>query len=52
MERYQRTMIGNGLLVVLVAMLAGFMLIFKLIGGMELWPETGRTDAKAPAAAE
>lgn len=38
MERYQRLMIGNGLLVILVAMLSGFMLMFKLIGGIEVWP--------------
>ncbi len=38
MERYQRIMIGNGLLVILVAMLAGFMLMFNLIGGIEIWP--------------
>jgi hypothetical protein len=37
-DRMQRVMISNGLLVILVAMLAGFMLIFKLIGGFELWP--------------
>ncbi len=38
MERLQRIMIGNGLLVVLVAMLAGFMLMFSLLGGVEVWP--------------
>lgn len=40
MERLQRIMIGNGLLVVLAAMLAGWMLIFSLIGGLEIWPGT------------
>lgn len=40
MERYQRIMIGNGLLVILVAMFAGFMLMFQLIGGIEVWPGT------------
>lgn len=40
MARLQKIMIGHGLLVVLVAMLAGFMLIFKLIGGLEIWPGT------------
>ncbi|MGR8947766.1 MAG: isomerase [Gammaproteobacteria bacterium] len=40
MERYQRIMIGNGMLVILVAMLAGFMLMFNLIGGVEVWPGT------------
>ena len=38
MDRLQRIMIGNGLLVVLAAMLAGFMLMFSLIGGVEIWP--------------
>ena len=38
MERYQRLMLGNGLLVILVAMLSGFMLMFRLIGGLEIWP--------------
>lgn len=40
MDKLQKIMIGHGMLVVLVAMLAGFMLIFKLIGGMEIWPGT------------
>jgi len=31
-------MIGNGLLVILVSMLSGFMLMFNLLGGMEVWP--------------
>ena len=38
MEQLQKIMIGNGLLVILIAMLAGFMLMFKLIGGLEYWP--------------
>lgn len=38
MERLQRIMIGNGLLVILVSMFAGFMLMFLLIGGVEVWP--------------
>jgi hypothetical protein len=38
MEGLQKTMIGNGLLVILAAMLAGFMLMFNLLGGMEVWP--------------
>ena len=38
MERYQRIMIANGLLVILVAMLAGLMLMFNLLGGIEIWP--------------
>ena len=38
MERLQRIMIGNGLLVVLAAMLSGFMLTFSLLGGFEVWP--------------
>ncbi len=38
MDRLQRIMIGHGLLVILVAMLAGFMLMFSLLGGFEIWP--------------
>jgi hypothetical protein len=38
MERLQRIMIGNGLLVVLAAMMSGFMLMFSLLGGIEVWP--------------
>lgn len=38
MDRLQRVMLANGFLVVLVAMLAGFMLMFSLLGGMEIWP--------------
>ncbi len=38
MERYQRLMIANGFLVMLVSLLAGFMLIFNLVGGIEIWP--------------
>jgi styrene-oxide isomerase len=34
-------MLANGLLVVLAAMFAGFMLMFSLLGGFEIWP--GRT---------
>lgn len=39
-DRLQQIMLGNGLLVMLVAMLAGFMLIFGLTGGFEIWPGT------------
>lgn len=38
MERLQRIMIANGLLVILVSMLSGFMLMFNLLGGVEIWP--------------
>lgn len=38
MERLQRLMIGHGMLVVLAAMFAGFMLMFSLLGGLEVWP--------------
>lgn len=38
MEHYQKIMVINGLLVLTVAMLSGFMLIFSLIGGLEVWP--------------
>ena len=40
MDRLQRIMIGNGLLVILAAMCAGFMLMFSLLGGVEIWPGT------------
>ncbi len=40
MARLQRIMIGNGLLVILASMLAGFMLMFGLLGGLEIWPGT------------
>ena len=38
MERLQQITIGNGLLVVLAAMLAGIMLMISLLGGWEVWP--------------
>ena len=38
MDRLQRIMISNGLLVILAAMFAGFMLMFSLLGGIEIWP--------------
>ncbi len=40
MDRLQRVMLANGLLVVLVSMFAGFMLMFSLLGGLEVWPGT------------
>lgn len=40
MERLQQLMFGHGLLVILAAMLAGFMLMFNLLGGIEVWPGT------------
>ena len=40
MDRLQRIMLANGMLVMLVAMLAGFMLMFSLLGGFEIWPGT------------
>lgn len=40
MERLQRIMIGHGLLVLLASMFAGFMLMFSLLGGFEIWPGT------------
>ncbi len=39
MERLQRIMLVNGFLVILFAMLAGLMLTFSLLGGLEIWPE-------------
>ena len=38
MENLQRITLLNGLLVILVASVAGFMLIFQLVGGFEIWP--------------
>ena len=38
MQRFQKLMIGNGLLVIVMAMIAGFMLGFGLIGGLEIYP--------------
>ncbi|MEM7019736.1 MAG: isomerase [Pseudomonadota bacterium] len=38
MERHQRIMICHGLLVIFAATLAGFMLMFNLVGGLEVWP--------------
>lgn len=40
MERLQQLMFGHGLIVILAAMLAGFMLMFNLLGGIEVWPGT------------
>ena len=38
METLQRQMVGHGLLVMVAALLAGFMLGFGLIGGLEVIP--------------
>ena len=38
MKELQRIMMINGMLVILIAMLAGFMLLFQLVGGLEVWP--------------
>ena len=38
METLQRQMVGHGLLVMVAALLAGFMLGFGLIGGLEVMP--------------
>ena len=38
MENLQRIMLINGFIVILVSMLAGFMLMFTLLGGLEVWP--------------
>jgi hypothetical protein len=40
MEKYQQLMIGNAFLVIAMSMLAGFMLGFGLIGGLEIYPGT------------
>ena len=37
-DRLQKLMLGHGLLVILVSMLAGYMLMFSLLGGFEVWP--------------
>jgi len=39
-DRLQRQMLGHGLLVILVSMFAGYMLMFGLTGGLEIWPGT------------
>ncbi|MEM7541643.1 MAG: isomerase [Pseudomonadota bacterium] len=39
-DRLQKLMLGHGFLVVMVAMFAGFMLFFLLVGGLEVWPGT------------
>ena len=36
MDNLQRIMLLNGLLVILVASLSGFMLLFQLVGGFEV----------------
>jgi len=38
MKNMQRVMMINGMLVILIAMFAGFMLLFQLVGGLEVWP--------------
>ena len=38
MERFQKLMIANAFLVIVMSMLAGFMLGFGLIGGLEIYP--------------
>jgi hypothetical protein len=38
MDRYQKLMIAHGFLVTLVGLLAGFMLMFSMLGGLELGP--------------
>jgi len=38
MARYQKLMIAHGFLVTLVGLLAGFMLMFSMLGGLEIWP--------------
>ena len=40
MERYQKLMMANAFLVIVISMLAGFMLGFGLIGGLEIYPGT------------
>ncbi|MEM8561386.1 MAG: isomerase [Pseudomonadota bacterium] len=40
MERFQKLIIANAFLIIVMSMLAGFMLGFGLIGGLELMPGT------------
>ena len=40
MDRFQKLMIAHGFLVTMVGLLAGFMLMFKMLGGLEYWPGT------------
>lgn len=38
MDAYQKTLTGHALLVMIIGLLAGFMLAFSLIGGLEILP--------------
>lgn len=38
MEHYQKNLLGHAMLVLIVGLLAGFMLAFSLIGGLEILP--------------
>lgn len=38
MEKCQKLMIANAFLIIMISMLAGFMLAFGLIGGLEVYP--------------
>ena len=38
MEHYQKNLLGHAMLVLIVGLLAGFMLAFSLIGGLEVVP--------------
>ena len=38
MEQYQKNLLGHAMLVLVVGLLAGFMLAFSLIGGLEVLP--------------
>ena len=38
MEKYQKLIIANAFLIIMISMLAGFMLAFGLIGGLEVYP--------------
>jgi len=38
MEQYQKNLLGHAMLVLIIGLLAGFMLAFSLIGGLEVLP--------------
>ncbi|MCH1568539.1 MAG: isomerase [Alphaproteobacteria bacterium] len=38
MEQYQKNLLGHAMLVLVIGLLAGFMLAFSLIGGLEILP--------------
>ncbi len=49
-SRYQRIMVGHGVLIILVGALAGFMLFFSLLGEIALSPLPWAIDVQVPGA--